>query len=103
MDAVKTILVSVLLLLVTGGVTGIPAAIHLCCDEPVEMACAPEDCCGEDEEDSCCDTEITVNAIDYEATLLAVSVPAPLLHVIALVPVATVSARHDQAPQQMVA
>ena len=103
MTAAKTILISFLLLLVTGAVTGVPAAIHLCCDEPMEMACAPEDCCGEEEEDSCCETEVTIDAIDDDAAPMAVHQPSPILHVIDLVPVSTASARVDRAPQRLIA
>ena len=103
MTTVKSILISLLLLLVTGAVTGVPAAIHLCCDEPVETACAPVDCCSDEEEDSCCETDFTIDAIEDDAAPLAVYQPSPILHVIDLVPVSTADARVDRTPQQLIA
>ncbi len=101
MDRLKIILVSLFLLVVAGSVAGVPAMIHLCCNEPVEQACAPEDCCGgEDEaaEDSCCDTQIEVRALDDEASMPTANLPGPTFTLIDVVPLDHGSLRAVQRP-----
>ena len=101
MNDLRTILVSILVILVAGAVTGVPESIHLCSGEPVETACAPVDCCGDEPEDTCCESDVTVSSIDEDMAVESLSAPSPLLRVIDLVPVATVLASVDRTPQGM--
>ena len=95
MDRLKTIIVSLLLLLVTGATTGIPAAIHLCCDEVVEATCPPQDCCGDEEEDGdCCSTELEVRSIEEDASLAPCQNIEPISVQISTLPISTAVAGH---------
>lgn len=87
MDRLKIILVSMFLLVVAGSVAGLPSVIHLCCNEPAEQVCAPEDCCGSDETDEgCCDTQVVVRALEDEASIPSANLTSPNLSVIDVVP-----------------
>jgi len=106
-DRLKIILVSLFLLVVAGSVAGVPAMVHLCCNEPSEEACAPEACCGdmdsEATEDGCCDTQVVVRALEDDASMPTAKLVDPPSSLIDVVPLDHGSLTAGRRPLRLIA